>query len=415
MQKLIGRPLLASVLLSTAAGAWAVPPGEDGLTLGAQFGVIRDDNPMLVTLGVDDIPPSPFVPPISEDQKHPHPDTIRYTQLSASYSRTISLQKLGVSANVKDARYQELTDLDYRSYNESAWWNWTLTDRFTGRLAYTKDRTPASLKYETSRELDLITRDSPEAMVAWALMPDWYIDARYVPASNAHTLEQKKYLDNDSTEYRYRLGLKHPTGYGGGVLLRDNELEYKDPAAKPAGSSIDSGYRDREMSFYANWAPGGRTRFDGKVGYQSREHNNNVERDYKGGIGNLNASYSLTGDTDLNASLARTIGGEEEDANGSYAVHRAATAGITHRITPLISSYINWRSEIIEFQNNLINSVIQIDNRVDREHIVAVGMSYKPHQLVDIGLNWQQDRRTSNIQFGGFKQQQVSLYLMVNY
>ena len=209
--------------------------------------------------------------------------------------------------------------------------------------------------------------------------------------------------------------MKHPTGYGGGVLLRDNDLEYKDPSARPPGSTIDSGYRDREMSFYANWAPSGRTRFDGKVGYQSRDHNTNVERDYKGGIGNLNASYSLTGDTDLTASLARTIGGEEEDVNGSYAIHRVATAGINHRFTPLISSYINWRSEIIDFQNNLINSVINIDNRVDHEHIFAIGLAYKPHQLVDIGLNWQQDRRTSNIPYGGFKQQQVSLYLMLSY
>lgn len=406
------RPLLAGLLAVLSGTALAVPPGEDGLTLGAQLGLIRDDNPQLIPIGLDDAAAILNQP---KSALTPQADTIRYTQLSASYTGTLSLQKLGVSATVKDARYQELTDLDYRSYNESAWWNWTLTDRFSGRLAYTKDRTPVSLKYETSRELDLVTRDSPEAMVAWALMPDWYIDARYVPASNAHTLERKKYLDNDSAEYRYRLGLKHPTGYGGGVLLRDNELEYKDPSAKPVGSNLDSGYRDREMSFYANWATGGRTRVDGKVGYQSREHNNNVERDYKGGIGNLSASYSLTGDTDLNASLARTIGGEEEDVNGSYAIHRAATAGITYRITPLISSYINWRSEIINFQNNLVNSVIQIDNRVDHEHIVAVGMSYKPHQLVDIGLNWQQDRRTSNIPYGGFKQQQVSLYLMVNY
>lgn len=412
MQNRIGRPLLASVLLSTAAGAWAVQPGEDGLTLGAQFGVIRDDNPLLIPIGLDDAAALLNRP---KSELTPQADTIRYTQLSASYTGTLSLQKLGVSANVKDARHQEFSDLDYRSYNEQAWWNWTLTDRFTGRLAYTKDRTPVSLKYETSRELDLVTRNSPEAMLAWALTPDWYIDARYVPASNAHTLERKKYLDNDTTEYRYRLGVKHPTGYGGGVLLRDNDLEYKDPSAKPPGSTIDSGYRDREMSFYANWAPSGRTRFDGKVGYQSRDHNTNVERDYKGGIGNLNASYSLTGDTDLTASLARTIGGEEEDVNGSYAIHRVATAGINHRFTPLISSYINWRSEIIDFQNNLINSVINIDNRVDHEHIFAVGLAYKPHQLVDIGLNWQQDRRTSNIQYGGFKQQQVSLYLMLSY
>ncbi len=74
MQNRIGRPLLASVLLSTAAGAWAVQPGEDGLSLGAQFGVIRDDNPLLIPIGLDDAAAFLHQP---KSELTPHADTIR--------------------------------------------------------------------------------------------------------------------------------------------------------------------------------------------------------------------------------------------------------------------------------------------------------------------------------------------------
>lgn len=410
MHNRISRPLLAGWLALAGGGALAVPAGEDGLSLGAQLGLIRDDNPRLVPRGLDDLGLNR-----PDSELTPQADTIYYTQLQASYSGSFSLQKLGVSVQAKDVNYDRLSELDYRSYNNQAWWNWTLTDRLTGRLAYTSDRTPVSLKYETGRQLDLISRQAPEATLAWALTPDWYIDARYVPSSSEHSLESKKYLDNDATEYRYRLGTRSPTGYGGGLLLRDNRLDYVNPDARPPGSALDSGYRDRETSVYASWGAGGRTRVDGKLGYLSREHERNTERDYKGGIGNLNLNYSLTGDTDLKLDLARQLGGEEESANGNYAVHRIAGLGVVYRLTPLISTQLGWRSEIIDFQNGFANNALDQTQRVDRERVFSVSASYKPHPLVDVGLSWQQDRRTSNIQFGDFKQQQVSLYLLLSY
>lgn len=390
----IKQPLLASLLLGLSGAAVAVPPGEDGLTLGAQLGVINDDNPRQLA-----------------DESEPRADRIVYSAANVGWSGSYSLQKFGVAVGAKDVRYDKQGALNYRSYNQSVFWNWALADRLSGRLAYARDRTPVALKYWSGNEVDLLTASRPEATVAWALTPDWYVDARYQPTENTHSLAERRYLDNRSRDQRYRIGMKSPGGFGGGLLWRDNQLEYTRHDQAPAGSQLDTGFRDRETSLYASWALSERTRFGGKLGYLSRKYDHAVaftsERDFSGGIGSLDASYGLSGDAELTLNLARQVGGEEESVFGTYAVHRIVGAGLQWRMTPLLRASASLRQDRIDYQGGI--------GRSDRERTASVGLAYQPHRLVDIGLNYQIDRRTSNISLGAFTQRQISLFAALNY
>ena len=388
------RPLLAGLLASAAGVALAVPAGEDGVSLGAQLGLIHDDNPLARSPGFE-----------------PQSDRLIYTAANAGWSGRYSLQQFGIAGSVKDVRYDRLSSLDYRSYSQAAFWNWALADRLSGRLAYTVERTPVSLKYFSGTEIDLLRSLRPEASVAWALTPDWYVDARYQPTTNTHSLAERRYLDNESREQRYRLGFKLTSGIGGGVQLRASELSYTKFEQRPIGSLLDSGSQDRESSLYASWNPSERTRFNGRVGYMRRSYDHAViyteGRDFSGGIGAIDAAYNLSSDIGLTLNLARQVGGEEESAFGSYAVHRIGGLGANWRITPLVGANAGWRDERIVYQGGV--------ERADRERITTLGLAYKPHRLVDIGLNYQIDRRTSTYQYADFIQRQVSLFAAINY
>jgi len=394
MQTKINSAVLASLLFGLTGVAAAVPPGEDGLSMGAQLGFIRDDNPRQ-----------------QADEFEPQDDRIVYSAANVGWNGSYSLQKFGAAASIKDVRYDKLDTLNYRSYTQAAFWNWALADRLSGRLAYARDRTPVALKYWNGTEVDLLTASRPEASVAWALTPDWYLDARYQPTSNTHSLGERRYLDNRSRDQRYRIGMKLPGGSGGGLLLRDNQLEYTRHDQVPAGSQLDTGFRDRETSLYASWVLSERTRFSGKLGYLSRKYDHAVaytaERDFSGGIASLDASYGLSGDAELTLNLARQVGGEEESVFGTYAVHRIVGAGLQWRLTPLVRASASLRQDQIDYQGGI--------GRSDRERIAAVGLAYQPHRLVDIGLNYQIDRRTSNISLGAFTQRQISLFAALNY
>jgi hypothetical protein len=265
-------------------------------------------------------------------------DTIFTLNAGATVNKDISRQNVVLNANVVQALYAQVNDLNYTLFNFGGIWNWQVGNKFSGQIGYTQVQYPNYFLDASARvsgfQQNIRTAGTPFASAGYQFHPNWEVRARYEFADITNS--EQRFKVTDLEESRYQGGVRYRTEFGN---LVDLYYRYTDgtrpnfcsaflnaegnsvvnlacnsllpPELRFAYSALqsDRSYTGNEFGVNVErWEFSGKSRFAGFLAYTTRDYPNFKGRNFSGPTGNLTYFWLPTARTALNLSIYRLIG-----------------------------------------------------------------------------------------------------------
>lgn len=273
-------------------------------------------------------------------------DHLRSLFLTGTLDQAIGRQQLQASATVRDTRYENRTDLDYRGYSLQSAWNGSTAGNLSWNLNVRAQRTLASYadaldarervaNVETSRQLG--------ASLQLGLVADW------VAGLNAgrRTLDYSSAIYAPDELVQNHLGLSvtwHPLGPLSITSGPRITLGRYPNAQDGNGAAQPDRFRRRDWDLAAQWAVSGASQLSARVSLSRQRHDLQRSLDFSGTTGELGWQWQPGARTRLNLSLARDTGSETSffslgapgaalrGSGDSSQVSRSVTLGLAYQL-----------------------------------------------------------------------------------
>ena len=374
---------LVLLLMLNATPVWA--QSEDTLTLKAATSLRFDSN--LFRLPAD----TNFDALLG---KASAAEKINIDSLSLNFSTTLSLQKIELSANLVNYRYQNFSYLSYVARNYSAAWHWALTPSLRGNLASQRQQTQNDFtNYQGFNSQNLRTNSSSRLDGAYDLDGSWSVAAGI--SQSSQTNQQTLTAEGDYQEKATELGLRYAPGSGSTLsyTLRSANGTYLNRVLSPTGL-YDDGFQQIDSELKLHWVISGKSAADLYSNQISRTHPNYPQRDYSGRNVGLNFNWSLSGKSALAASWARELA-SYQTSTSNYSQTDRISLGQIWQLSP--KAVVRARYELA--QSDYLGSPFGLvaTPRSDTTSGASLSFDWQPHQHLTISTSLENANRKSNL------------------
>lgn len=279
-------------------------------------------------------------------------------------------------------------------------WNWQLGNRLSGELSISEDTSMGGFTEIQNPVLNMRTRKQQFASISWELHPRWRVRAlgEEVDVENS----DPSYRSSDRTESIREIGVQYRTpkdtriGFFGRQV--DSEYAERDVFALVLFGNEN---RQREVGVDLAWAPGGKSRLEGRLAKVERKYEELSGRDFSGWAGRANVYWQATGKTAMNFSVSRDIYGVD-DLAATYA--QTDNISLTPSWSPTAKLSVQGRAvyEKREYLGDPGLVIAGLEQRKDIVKITGLSLLYVPYHKVNMQLSWQKESRDSSVSGAGY-------------
>jgi exopolysaccharide biosynthesis operon protein EpsL len=335
-------------------------------------------------------------------------DTIYNIGAGISADVPYSRQRFQANLIVNDYKYIKFDNLDYIGGSGRAAWLWQVGDDWNGDVVYSFSRALQSYNYFVSTERNIVDRQLIAFDPRYRIAPNWELQAGVNYSTVSNDLEAASF--NDYNQFGWNLGTRYITPSGNSVGLRLESGNARFPNIFFVnGSTVDNAYRDTRLATFFDWTFSGASKIDGSIGYKERQHENLPQRDFSGWTGSAGWTWTPTAKAVVRIIVARDVGGVEDIAV-TYARTYTFTVRPTYQLTSKIGLNGQAQYQDLSFFGNTGFGVSSVTaDRHDKIATLGAGLAYQATRALLFGLNYYWSSRTSNMQFGDFKDNVISL------
>jgi hypothetical protein len=342
----------------------------------------------------------------------------RYTALSllGGFDQTIGRQHLQANAAVRDNRYEERADLDFRGYDVQLGWTGSTVGAVSWNLSYAANRRLASYGSAQSPELrvaNVETSRQASAGVQLGLVAKWVASAAIshraieysAPAYARDTFD----LDALSVSLQWNpLGRLAVT-----AGPRVSRGRYPQARTLEDGSFEADGFDRHDLDLVARWSATGASTLNARLSLSRQRYDLLSDRDFEGATGQLGWQWQPTGKTRFNAVVARDTGSETSfftlaflgqslrGTGDNSQLTTSISAGIDHELTGKVSLGLT-----AQFNRRRLASSSRLDGQggpvgsdsrtgTERNGSVALGLRYAPTRNSSLGCDIGHGRRSA--------------------
>jgi exopolysaccharide biosynthesis operon protein EpsL len=392
---------IALAFAPIAPNAFAL--GSDTVFINGNAGVMYDSN--LYRLS-DSLPESDV-----QQITHGHTekdDTVFTVGAGVNADVPYSLQRFQANLRVTDYRYSRNTNLDYVGGAGGATWLWQVGQDWNGDVGATFNRSLQSFTYAVTTQRDVINTISYFADPKYRIAPNWEVNggASYTTVRN----ELASVNGNDTDTATFYGGTRYITPSGSSVGLRAQTSNVRFPnVIFVQGSLFDNAYRENRLATDYDWTFSGASKIDGSWGYNERRHDNLPQRDFSGWTGSLGWTWTPSGKSSIRTYIARDVGGVE-DLAVTYARTYTFFIKPTYQLTDKVALNGTLEHQDLRFLGNPDFGIETASTgRHDRINLIGAGAKYQATRVLTFNLNYSWSHRLSNVQFGDFNDQTISL------
>lgn len=340
-------------------------------------------------------------------------DTSRRLEAGIAADWKLSRQHFRLLLSKNQTRYQRFSFLDNDGDSSKLAWDWQLGNHLAGELSVSEDTSMGGFTEVQNAVLNLRTRKRQLATANWDLHPRWRLRALGEKQDVENSAES--FRSSDRTESTQEVGVQYltPKGSRMGLFAREVDSEYEQ---RDAFSLVLFGNanRQRELGMDLAWAPGGKSRVEGRLAKVERNYEELSGRDFSGWTGRASVFWQATGKTAMNLSASRDIYGVD-DLAATYA--QADTLSFIPSWTPTSKISIQGRATY-ERRNFLGDPSLVIAGAEQREDTVksaGLSVSYVPYYKVSMQLSWQTESRQSSIRGAGYDASSLTANLRADF
>ena len=395
------RCLVWSCLLCPPA-VWAdTVGGSDTLSLNVSAGLTRDDNLFRAPQGRE----------VS--------DEIRTTTLGLRFSKTYSLQRFYVDAQLIDYRYRDNSYLDFTGKNLNAAWAWKLTPSLYGNLSTSRIETLNSF-------VDYVAAN-PELRRNIRTMKRSRFDVEWEALGPLHLLSAVSHYEQDNSQtffedsaysaHSAEAGIKYVTSADSSLALVSRKTNGKYSRTANPVTLADSGFEQQEHEARFVWNLTVKSSATGRVAYLERRHDRFRERDFDGYVGSLDLKWGITDKVDFNIGLRRDLNAYQQvpspiTSYSNYYVANSYSLNPVWRITEKTSLGYRHTRQQRDFEGTVVGPN---PLRNDRLRYDTLSLDWAPRDFLQVGLDYQKTKRNSSDDNFDFKANAILLTLRLSF
>lgn len=340
-------------------------------------------------------------------QLDPQDDTLYNYGVGVSADVPYGRQRFQGSFNVYNYHYERFDEFDYVGGNARLNWAWRAGNDAFGDLGWRRGRTLQNFSSLGAPLKNIIDTQSVTFAPRYALDSRWELQGGISYSTSENGLPQSQI--NDFKQTNVEGGARYVSPSNNSTGLKVGYVDGRFPnRVVVAGSTLDSAFQQWTGTAFVDWGVTGASRLQGGVGYVRRDHPNLSERNFQGFTANLTWNWTPTGKTVVKGIFRRDIGGVE-DLEATYARTYTVAIQPSYQLTAKIKLRANAQYQDYEYFGNTGFSTIFIEGRQDKVRLFSVGATYDVARYFSLFLDLSHGSRTSNIQFGDYEFNQISL------
>ncbi len=338
-------------------------------------------------------------------------DTYGVTTLGMKFDKRYGLQRIELDVNAQDYRYKNNSPLDFTAINYAAAWRWSLTPRFIGNV--TADRREYIDNTSLVQSTGVVNRRTEEAK---------RVDGEYEIGSAVRLLGGvfERSVNNsaavsalsDATVTGGEAGAKY-------VFLTGNTLAYRyrkgngDYSGLPTTTVPSRHFSDVEHEFSFEWTPTGSTTVQGRVAHLERKRDASEGSEFSGVVGRVNANWTVTGKTRIEAGVIRDIASYQPNASiPSYYIGDRVYISPVWNLTEKTAIRLRFDQGVRYYKGSL-----EPGYAGRRDILSQGGLSYEwePRRNLKLLASVAYDKRSSNIQNLDYKANLLGLSALLKF
>jgi hypothetical protein len=372
----------------TSTGVFPAYPGEPErpITVWAEIGIMRDDNPFRFSDAVD----------TSRIVQREADTIMRYGGGIRSDQRIVGRQRLLLEARGDYYDYNQSDQLDHFAYSLLGDWRWEIGNQLSGSLGVGRIQRLADPSEVLRPVKEEVVANRAFASAAWQFAPSWRVRGG-VEGENAE--RSRPDLDTvESNSQTVRAGADYVSTLGNTLGVEWRESRGDAPVndlVDPAGQFVGNEFRERELAAVATYGATAQIRFGGRLGRTERTYTQLTDRDFDGTTWRASVEW-LPGN--------KTILGFET-YNAPQSVIDVAAAHVVVRGSAFAASWaatakLVFTGRIFEERREGVGTpesvVLGLPVRDDTVRGVRLGLGWEPVRRAEVGFGVEWGDRTSN-------------------
>ena len=322
-------------------------------------------------------------------------DTVKTVQVGVDVNLRLSRQLISVSANISENKYNRFDILDNTGKGYALGWNWRLGNDLYGVLSHSKTEAIAGFNEIRSASKNLRTAKRDFASFNWDFHPDWtiYFNGEQFKTENA--LSNFSALDRKDNALETGLRYQNTLGTQLGLSYRTSESNYPN---RTGFSQFLFGEESKQkiLGVSAAWLPTAKTRIGSRLSQVKIEYKDKPQRDFDGFSQRWDINHSLTSKVNLNAAAYQEVA-PIDDIESTYVETTGASVNSAWAITSKTTLRGGFGYEQRDYLGSAGLLAVGNDDRNDESLLGSLSLQYMPTYKTSLQLQYQGERRTSNI------------------
>ncbi len=327
-------------------------------------------------------------------------DVMKRLELGVQVDLRLSRQLISLSSNLSENKFDRFDYLDNRGKANSLRWDWRMGSKLYGELSASENEAIAGFNETRSTVKNLRTIDRQFASVNWDFKPDWtiYASREQVEFENESTSSQVLNREDEITEGGIRFLSPLNTQLGLAYRVADATFPNRAGLVKLFFGDASS---QKEAILTAAWMPGAKTKISTRLSHVNLKRNTSSSRDFSGFSQRFGLNYQATDKVNLNMAAYQVVS-PVDDVLSTY----VKSKGVDFSPTWNISSKVALSGNLAYSENTYLGSAgISNSNeeRLDESTLAGLTLVYAPTQKSLVQLQYQGEKRTSNIVNGDYE------------
>ena len=339
-------------------------------------------------------------------------DVVKRLEFGVQVDLRLSRQLISLSSSLSENKFNRFDYLDNRGKTNSLRWDWRLGNNFYGALSASEDEAIAGFNETRSAVKNLRTIDRQFASINWNFTPDWtiYASREHVELGNASASSLVLNREDAITEGGIRFLSPLNTELGLAYRIADSNFSNRTDLVRLTYGDEAS---QKEAIVTAAWMPSAKTKISTRLSHVNLKRNISSERDFSGFSQRLGLDYQATAKTNLNLTAYQVVL-PVDDAVSTYVKLKGIEFSPTWNITTKVSLVGNFGYSESTYLGSAGN-VSSSEDRLDESTRAGLTLLYTPTQKSLVQLQYQTEKRSSNIVNADYEFNNINFLVRYNF
>lgn len=340
-------------------------------------------------------------------------DVVKRLDLGVDVSFRLSRQLVTLSANSNESRYNRFNILDNTGKSYGLGWNWRLGNDLYGELSTSESESLAGFSEIRNPVNNVITFTRQRASINWDIHPEWTLHVSEEQVKIENELSSFNSLDRNDEIVEGGVRYQNPTGTQLGLAYRVTASEFPN---RTGFAQFFFGDESKQKTIVASaaWALTTKSRVSAQLAQVSIEHQNKPQRNFQGISQRWNLDQSVSAKTNINLTAYQEVY-PIDDVESTYVEAKGAAIKSTWSLTSKVSLRGGLGYEERAYLSSAGLFAIGNNDRSDESKRANLSLLYTPTDKSLVQLQYQGEKRTSNLDVQGYRSNTLNFLVRYNF